>query len=246
MSSTAKGDLDYSEFDADRRSFPYRLTWKDFFRLHRISRRVAGKHGIKDAKARESHLRLIFELWTHMSSQSRTYLEDGSIKIAADAPDLKSVTEDILPDLNKHLSKVVELLHKMEGNEVFLTLLMDAAAEDDSPADQIWGLIAFAETVARAEEFKGKPGKKRNPDWVTEFCISCQRFWYEQELGTTRFNFRAPNPPPICTWVLMLFRELRDYRTTVDSSFQRPRAAVDSALESAAKNLPAYRPKERG
>ena len=237
---------DYSAFDASRRSFGFRLDDQKRIDLFQISQRVAEEHGIVEAGMLAAHHRLVLELWHHMGTQSRTYLEDGALKIAADAPHQKSATEDILPRLNKHLSQVVELLHQGAENEVFLTLVHDAAAEDDEPGDQVWALFKFAETIERASKFKGRAGRRRRPDWVKDFCVSCQRFWSEQELGNTSLGFDAPNPPKITIWLEQLFEELRAYRRKVDPSFTLARTSSVSAMKKVAKTLPAYRPPNTG
>jgi hypothetical protein len=233
--------FDYSKYDADRRSFGFRLDDAMRVELFQISQRVARSHGIQDPTILESHHRLDLELWRHMGTRSRTYLEDGVIKIADDVPHLKTVTAEILPKLNKHLSRAVALLHEAAENDVFLTLIHDAAGQADEPADQVWGLIKFAETVDRAAKFKGGPGRNRRPDWVEAFCIGCQRFWSEHQLGGTSLNFDAPNPPKVAEWLNQIFEELRAYRMTVDPEFTGLRASTTQAMKKVAQTLPAYR-----
>ncbi len=238
---TDSGDerYDYSALDDVRRSFGFCLTAEQRADLQAISRRVAEAHNITN---REAHSDFVFELWRIMDTQSRTYIEKGEIKIAADTETLKTATEDIFPELNRCLSRAVDILHDAEGNETFLAILLEAAEDDGNPGDQIWSLFGLADTVAKAAEFSGKPGRRRRPDWVENFCRACQRFWHSHGTGGTKINFKAPRPPAIARWLEQLFAELRDFRIEIAPSFTGYRPSSTSAMKKVAQSLTAFRP----
>lgn len=234
---------DYSNFGSDWLDFGFRLSDVHKKELQAISSRIAEEHGIANS---ETHVDLVFKLWRIMGRQSRTYLDNGSIKIAADVEPLKSVTENVFPKLDKLLSEAVEILHEATGNEVFRTILLDAAEGGGDPGDQVSALFGLAETVAKAAEFKGKPGKRRRPDWVKNFCLACQAFWYSNDLGGTKLNYKATTPPAIVNWLEQIFKELRDYRKQVDHSFNGPRCSSLGTMRKVAQDLPAFRPPNEG
>lgn len=236
---TETQEYDYSDIEKDWLDSRFRMTAENRRELQRLSHNIAETYSISD---RDAHEDLVFDLWRIMGRQSQTYLENGTIKIAADTEPLKSVTEKMLPQLNKSLQNAVDILHRLPESEVFRAIILDSVDEDEDLSDQVSGLFRLAETISRASEFRGKAGKRRRPDWVKNFCVAGQKYWYKHRMGGTKLNFSAPNPPAITKWMERVFTELRAYRIQVDRSFKDYRTSSPAALRKVAQALPAFRP----
>jgi hypothetical protein len=230
---------DYSNIENDWLEFGFCLSAENRRYLQRLSKNVANNYSLSDHDAHED---LVFDLWRIMGRKSPAYLENGEIKIAGDTEPLKTVTENMLPQLNKSLQNAVDILHRLPESEVFRAIILDSVGENEDFSAQVSGLFDLAETISRASEFRGKAGKRRRPDWVRNFCVAGQKYWHKHGMGGTKLNFSAPNPPAITKWMEQVFTELRAYRIQVDRSFKDYRTSSPAALRKVAQALPAFRP----
>lgn len=196
-----------------------------------INHELVKKHQFPDA---EAHAFFLLNASHIFQGFSEITVENGEVSIPTDMTSFKHAKQRF-DRLAEKLNSVSEMLYEMRcdatmemllthfGNEQMLTQVHRNVAD----------LIGVA---AKVEALRGKTGKPVKGKWVKDFCIYCQRFWYEQRNEKTRIAYAsngAPATAPIAKWI-------EDVAAKMDEKLGRSQSIT--TIKTIAKNLPKYRP----
>ncbi|NOC91930.1 hypothetical protein [Ruegeria sp. HKCCD6604] len=220
-------EYDYSDFPNTWLWDGRPLTSDQRSALAAINEEMCNKHNIQ---ARAEHEELLYDLVRLINTRSVVREIDGNISPPKDQPTIKDARKSIKTAATK-LGQAYEAVFALVGNETVRAALERMERFDEIP--ELNSKVGeLHEILTEAAEFEGKGGSRENPDWVNEFCVKCQEFWFRHMSGGTTLPYRTGTDNLFSIWVNHLYDKLPDLVGA---------KAPESMLKTAAKVLFAKR-----